>query len=66
MPLNTLKATVALTWALAVCGAGLLGQATPSTWVVLIGVAVLPMPLMACTWEHPLESMSARIQKVLR
>jgi hypothetical protein len=67
MPLDTLKATLAVIWALAVCGAGLLGQVTsPAAWVALIGVAVLPMLLMARTWNDPVESMSESIQKVLR
>ncbi len=66
MPLNALQATLAVIWGLAVCGAGLLGQVTsPTAWVVLIGVAVLPL-VMARTWNDPVESMSESIQKVLR
>jgi Cu/Ag efflux pump CusA len=67
MPLNALHGTLAVLWALTVFGVGLLGQVTsPTAWIALIGVAVLPMLLMVRSWNEPVESISESIRKVLR
>ena len=62
-----LKATIAVLWILAVCGAGLLRDITsPSTWAFLVGLAVLPPLVMMRYWKAPAQSMSESIQKALR
>ena len=67
MPLKYIKATIALFWILAVCGAGLLGDLTsPSAWTILVGFALLPPLVMMRYWKAPAQSMSESIQKALR
>jgi hypothetical protein len=62
-----LKATIAVLWILAVCGAGLLRDITsPSTWAFLVGLAVLPPLVMMRYWKAPAQSMSESIQKALQ
>jgi hypothetical protein len=62
-----IKATIALFWILAVCGAGLLVDlASPPAWTFLVGFALLPPLVMMRFWKDPTQSMSESIQKALR
>jgi hypothetical protein len=67
MQLKYMKATIALFWILAVCGAGFLADLTsPSAWTFLVGFALLPPLVMMRYWKDPAQSMSESIQKALR
>ena len=67
MRIQQKKAAAVAAWVIAVCAAGVLGDADSiSTWSALTAVAVLP-PLVAMHyWKHPDQSMSESIQDALR
>jgi hypothetical protein len=67
MEVKYTKITLAGAWISAVCAAGLAANiGSLSSWIVLIGFAILP-PLVIMQWRNdPAQSMSESIQEVLR
>ena len=67
MELVSIKASIPLFWISAVFAAGIAGNLTSfSSWTVLAGVALLPLPVMLWRWNNPRQTMSETIQEVLR
>ena len=67
MQLKYTKVTWAGAWISAVCAAGLVANVgSLSSWIVLVGFAIL-LPLVIMQWSNdPAQSMSESIQEVLR
>ena len=67
MQLHFIKAVSAAVWVSALCGVGLVGNATSlSAWAILAVFAVLPPLVMLRYVNDPAQTMSQSIQEVLR
>ena len=67
MTLKTIKATIAALWVFAMGTAALVANVTSfSSWLVLVGCAIVPPIVMMRYWNRPEQSMSQSIQQVLR
>jgi cation transporter-like permease len=67
MQLKYTRVTLAGAWISAVCAAGLVANVSSlSSWIVLVGFAILPPLVMMQWWNDPAQSMSESIQEVLR
>ena len=63
MTIDSLKATAAALWVLAMGAAGVLADVTSRPrWIVLVGCATVPPLIMLRYWKHPDEAMSESIQ----
>jgi len=61
------KRSLAGVWALAVCSAGLVAQATSAWgWVAIAGMAVVPPILLLSLWHRPVQTMSESINEARR
>jgi Flp pilus assembly protein TadB len=61
------KTIIAMLWVSAVLIAGIAGHVNSfSSWILLGGIAVLPLLVVMRRWNEPGQSMSQSIQEVLR
>ena len=66
MQLEHAKATLAAVWVLAVCAVAESVNVSVSNWTVLGCLAVFPPLAMMRYWNHPDQTLSHSIQKVIR
>jgi hypothetical protein len=67
MTLKNIKAGIAVAWVLVVGVAGFLaGVTSPSGWLALAGLAIVPPLVMMRFWQSPDQTMSQSIQDALR
>jgi hypothetical protein len=67
MKVDNIKAAAAALWVSGVGAAGLLVDVTsPSSWIVLVGCAGVPLLIMARYWNYRDQTMSESTQQVVR
>ena len=67
MELVSIKASIPMFWISAVSTAGIAGNLTSwSSWTVLAGVALLPLPVMLWRWNNARQTMFGTLQEARR